>query len=206
MLRFIVFLFAVPLLHAQFSIQPNHSGNQSFHWKNGALDAEGQTVEQLLQFAYHMQSGCTLGPAWISEKTFDVHGSAPDEKQARPLLQQALTDKFKLAVRRETRPLDVYILQAGADAEAKLANPSAPDGEQMSHIRGKNLSSESIARYLASWLGKPVLDETGLKGRYVVNITWDANNSKNLIPAVERVGLSLHQDHRPVEALVVSEN
>jgi uncharacterized protein (TIGR03435 family) len=206
MLRPTVFLLAIPLLHAQFSIEPNRSGNQSFRLKNGTLEAEGQTVEQLLQFAYHMQAGCTLGPAWITEKVFDVHGVANAGEKVRPLVQEALRDHFKFVVRKETRPMDVYVLKAGPDAEAKLGNSSAADGEEMSHIRGKDLSAESIARYLSSWFGKPVIDETGLHGRYAVNITWDANNSDNLIPAVERVGLRLEKDRRPVDVLIVSVN
>jgi uncharacterized protein (TIGR03435 family) len=201
MVRFAVLLLAVPLLHAQFTIQPGQSANQSFHLKNGTLDAEGQTLEQLLQFAYHLETGCVIGPAWISEKTFDIHGTAGPEEKIRPLLEQALANHFKLSVRKEIRPMDVYVL-TGSLASATATE----DGENMSHIRGTNLSPESIARYLSSWLGKPVLDETGLKGRYTVDITWDATNSANLIPAVERAGLHLQKDRRPVEVLVVAEN
>lgn len=198
MLRSALLLLTIQLLHAQLSIEPSRAEDQSFRLKNGALDAEGQTVEQLLQFAYHMQAGCILGPAWISEKTYDVHGASK-------LLQPALTDKFKFVIRKETRPMDVYVLKAAPDAESRLSNSATTDSEQMSHIRGKNLSSESIARYLSSWLGMPVIDETGLHGKYTVDITWDANNPDNLIPAVERAGLHLEKDHQPVEVLLVSE-
>jgi uncharacterized protein (TIGR03435 family) len=197
MFRCTLVLLALPLLDAQFAIQPNHSEKQTFHLKDATLDAEAQTLEQLLQFAYHMQSGCTLGPGWISEATYDVHGSASDGRQVRPQLQQALTEQFKLVLRKETRPMDVYVL-AGTPVPA-----AGPEGEALSHIRGKNLSTESIARYLASWLGKPVVDETGLHDRYTVDIAWDANDSVNLIPAVERIGLKLRKDRRPVEVLVV---
>jgi uncharacterized protein (TIGR03435 family) len=198
MLRIALVLVAAPLLHAQFTIQPSTSENQSLQLKNGMLDAEGQTVEQLLQFAYHLQAGTVIGPAWIGEKNFDVHG-------AKSQLQQALTEHFKLDCKRETRPMDVFVLKATPDAEARLTSSGAVDTDGMSHIRGTNLSAESIARYLSSWLGKPVIDETGLHGQYAVNITWDANNSNNLISAVERAGLRLEKDRRLVEALVVTE-
>lgn len=206
MLRIALVLLAAPLLNAQFKIQPNQSGKQSFQLKNGTLDAEGQTLEQLLQFAYHLQAGAAIGPSWMSEKTFDVHGTTPPGEKVRPLLRKALIDYFNLAVKTETRPVDLYVLQASPDAEAKLASAGTPDNDSMSHIRGKNLSADSIARYLSTWLGKPVIDETGFKGKYTVDITWDANKTENLIPAVEHAGLRVKQDRRPYEVLVVTEN
>lgn len=204
MVRVALALLMTPLLQAQFTIQASQSANQSLHSKDGTLQARDQTLEQLLEFAYHLETGALVAPAWMSEKTFDVDGAAVSGEKVRPALQQALVDHFRLAVSKETRPMEVYVLRASPDAEVKLASSATADNDKLSHIRGKYLSSDSIARYLSSWLGKPVINETGLLGKYTVDITWDANNSANLIPAVEHAGLHLEKDHRPVEVLVVN--
>ncbi|HXD73670.1 MAG TPA: TIGR03435 family protein, partial [Vicinamibacterales bacterium] len=99
------------------------------------------TLRELVTFAYPRQSGrlrgdteITGGPSWINADHFDVIGKIPEGKglgfdagntgsasvtsaqlsaidQVRAMVRAVLVDRFKLAVRHETRELPAYELQ-----------------------------------------------------------------------------------------------
>jgi len=53
-------------------------------------------------------------------------------------------------------------------------------------------------------LGKPVFDETALKGRFDYELRWDVANPQSFLAAVrEQLGLELVEARRPLEYLVV---
>jgi uncharacterized protein (TIGR03435 family) len=52
-------------------------------------------------------------------------------------------------------------------------------------------------------LGAPVLDETKLAGSYKIKLTHEEGSAASLIQAVEKLGLRLMKERRPVEFLVV---
>jgi uncharacterized protein (TIGR03435 family) len=111
------------------------------------------------------------------------------------MLQTLLEDRFKLRVRRETRELPVYDLAVGKNGPK--FRPSTDDGKSgvagltNGAIRWHNISME----YLADWisplpsLGRPVVDRTGLPGRYDLTLVYDGGADKNAPPAEVKAGL-----------------
>jgi uncharacterized protein (TIGR03435 family) len=91
------------------------------------------------------------------------------DAQLRLMLQALLADRFKLAFHRQSKEIPVYALVLGKNGP-KL-HPSESDGESTTKgnklsIEVKNTSMAQLADLLTNPLGRPVMDETGLKGRY----------------------------------------
>jgi bla regulator protein BlaR1 len=159
------------------------------------------------------------------------------------MLQALLADRFKLTLHRETKDLPVYAL-AIAENGPKLqeANPgdtyasgiNGPNGHPggPGNIRmgrgtliGQALSMADFVRALSDQLGRPVLDKTGLTGKYDLTLRWTPDDSQlpmlretesthsapppapsgsSLFTAIqEQLGLELESRDSPVETLVI---
>ncbi len=147
---------------------------------------EGYTIYGLVMDAYGLRDfQLKISPDIPKE---DVYGTmydivarapgsgAPKMEEARLMLQNLLADRFKLRVHRETREMQVYALRVGKGA-AKLTASSA-GGQCSVHGElakdGRNDEEvfsgcpiEELADRLGNLIGnRPVLDQTGLSGRY----------------------------------------
>jgi uncharacterized protein (TIGR03435 family) len=84
----------------------------------------------LIQLAYGVRAFQITGePSWVNDERYDVDAKAEgitSSDQVRPMLQALLADRFKLAVRRETRTGRVYDLVA-ARGGLKIT-PTPPGG------------------------------------------------------------------------------
>jgi uncharacterized protein (TIGR03435 family) len=124
---------------------------------------------------------------------------------------QAIQATFGLTVKRETRPVKVLVLKANAASAEKLAR-STNDGRNelygWNSIVGLNRSLGSFAGGLENAAGQPVIDETGLTNLYSFDVQWDQQdarhpNPKGMAAAVEKLGLQLTPDKRPMELVIV---
>lgn len=107
----------------------------------------------------------------------------------RKRLQALLASRFQLAVHTETRQLPIYALVMAKNGP-KLQPNLSPDGtiQNMSTghamFKGYRASMDAIAQGLAGLTGRPVRDETGLKGFYDFSLAWtpDAPSSPRWRP------------------------
>jgi uncharacterized protein (TIGR03435 family) len=166
------------------------------------------------------------------------------KEQFREMLQNLLAERFKLVVHREKREMSAYELQVakgGAKlktAEEKAAQdgskktvteesklgkdgyPTLPDGYQMSWINDRarmrypRQTMKQFVGLLEGQLGGPVVDSTGLNGKYDIELFWASDfpaerdgasePRPNLIQAVqEQLGLRLVKKREPIEIIVV---
>jgi uncharacterized protein (TIGR03435 family) len=166
------------------------------------------------------------------------------------MVQSLLEDRFQLKVHSETRELPVYELTvAKGGPKAKLAEdqsppmmpePGAPPPLPAGAVprglmrmgRGdfedSAISIDSLASALAAlYLGRPVIDKTGLKGFYDIKLRWMPDPASNagpfqpgapiagpdtaadpsglsILTAIqEQLGLKLESAKGPVEMLVI---
>ncbi len=72
------------------------------------------TLKNLIQIGWHLQAFRIVGgAAWMDSTRYDVEAKAegtPSEDESRLMLQSLLVDRFRLALRRETRELPMYAL------------------------------------------------------------------------------------------------
>jgi uncharacterized protein (TIGR03435 family) len=196
--------------------------------------------------AYGMQDLSLIsgGPTWADQKRFDIEAKYDvsqypnlTREQQQAMLQQLLEERFKLAVHHEAKDSPLYALVVTASgAKIEETKPeeilkSRLDGHPMCHIyssrRGtlglKGCTMGDLANMLyggaRSDLGRRVVDQTGLKGRYTVELHWAPINTANPTDAApgasdasgpsiftavkEQLGLELKPTKGPVDTLVI---
>jgi uncharacterized protein (TIGR03435 family) len=211
---------------------PNHPVGLRIH--HGTLNVDDARLRQIIGLAYGIQRvNVQGGPDWLDTDKYNIiakAGSAdasPDQIKA--MLQTLLADRFKLALHRETKELPVYTLVVGKNGsklqEAKeeerttVTNGAAAGRIQMTFQKH---TLATLVNTLANMLGSPVLDKTGLTGRYDFKLEWApdlprrVNGDPPLINGVpvesgpdiflalqEQLGLKLEKKKGPAEVLVV---
>ncbi|HZQ45797.1 MAG TPA: TIGR03435 family protein, partial [Verrucomicrobiae bacterium] len=173
--------------------------------------AFNKSVSKLLQNAYQIREPRIVYSGKPPEGTYDYIVTVPDHQlQA---LQAAIKKKFGLVGRKETRDADVLVL--------RVARKNAPGIKPTPEPRAINLNNASAGQFiirnepmanishsLELYLKTPLIDKTGLTGRYDVELTWDATeqdyNPEGMRQAIlDQLGLELVSDHQTIEMLVV---
>jgi uncharacterized protein (TIGR03435 family) len=197
---------------------------------HGTLTLTNTTLADCLRFAYSLTSDSLMaGPDWIKSKEHRytiVAKAAPETTRAEMLrmLQVLLTERFKLEFHREPREMSYYALvpsKKGPKIElAKTDGPGPDESNGGGRIVRRQLSMLMLATLLARFelRGATVLDQTGLKGLYGVNLEWtpgtnvnadsNANADGAAGPSIftalqEQLGLKLEAKKGPVEVMVI---
>lgn len=206
------------------SVKPNnsHSYNMGIEDNKGMWRATNITPKMLIVNAYEILEDQLLGvPSWADSERFDIQGKyedqpGPNAGQRRELLrlQSLLADRFQFKMHRETREGKGYFLVVAKNGP-KLTPASVPQGMTASpgHMEFKGTTIEMLARNLASRVHGPVMDHTGLTGRYDLTIDYDPDPmgsgpsdspKPSLFTALqEQVGLKLEPTKAPIEMLVI---
>jgi uncharacterized protein (TIGR03435 family) len=166
------------------------------------------------------------GPGWVDSERydFDARGentyAGPD--QIKVMVQALLTDRFKLAVRRETQDAQVYTLVVGKSGpkieEAKDGGRHVINWAGRGQIEFDGVGIVGLVNVLSPLLGSPVVDKTALRGLYNFRLEFTNPQVQRLSndgqPAVdsrpdlfgaveEQLGLKLEAKKGPVEVLVI---
>jgi uncharacterized protein (TIGR03435 family) len=100
--------------------------------RNGRYEIKNATMLDLIRTAWGFDADKILeGPNWLELDRFDViakipTGAATDAQKT--MLQSLLEDRFKLVVRKETRPLTTWALVSGKQPHLKQADGSGSTG------------------------------------------------------------------------------
>jgi uncharacterized protein (TIGR03435 family) len=141
------------------------------------------------------------------------------------MLQGLLGERFGLRIHRQTEQRPAYILAVGKGGPKFKA--AEPDESTNYRITGNSISLERgdlarMAQILATALGRPVIDRTGLSGHYDLSLQWDdapigeggvpgldapvaqGDDRGSIFSAIQdQLGLRLVSQRAPVEVIVV---
>lgn len=212
------------------TVKPNTPSDQgdSIHTDGRRVTIERYSVQGMLLFGYGVQKSQLAGvPEWAKTDLFDVDGLAtaegkPDVRQLRVMMRKVLDERFGMKLHHEQREMPVYALTI-AKGGAKIApNTTHPNGlveQRSTETSGqqtlvyKNTSMAELAQTLMFNVDRPVVDRTGLTGRYDVQLKWTMDESKaptdgtaapGLFTAIqEQLGLKLEPVKAPADVLVV---
>jgi uncharacterized protein (TIGR03435 family) len=218
-------------------IKPADPANTRFGMGFGpdgsTLTVDGLTVIQMIREAYGvLPDEVTVRPSaatggWFDSERFDISAKSEGrgtvaKEQSNLMLRQLLADRFGLVFHRETKELVVYSLVVGKNGpklkEGGTVSPDQPpylSGPAPGRLVGTRASMASLTRALSRSLGRPVNDETGLRGQYDFTLVWspdDANvtgsagdaSGPSLFTAVQdQLGLRLESKKAPVETIVI---
>jgi uncharacterized protein (TIGR03435 family) len=196
------------------------------------------TLKLLIAAAYDLNPRTIFGgPSWVDSDHYDILAVTPGEVQPThdeqmTMLRSLLTDRFKLTFHREPKVFSIYELQvakSGPKLKASTALPDAPAvvGPAVVYpervvLPGRNATMGNLVSLLQrAILDRPVLDKTGLSGRYDFDLEWApdetqfggglppasaAATSPPLFEAIQQqLGLRLEATRGPVQALVVEQ-
>jgi uncharacterized protein (TIGR03435 family) len=196
------------------------------------LSAVNVSVSSLITFAYTLHPRQIVdGPGWIESERFDVAAEAAegDEALMRILVQRLLADRFHLAFHLSSKRLAVYQLSP-ANGGPRLANkPGDPHGRGTFgfHALGIMEVHDATMAEFAGWMqryvmDRPVIDQTGVSGRYTFQLNWKADEfqftpiarslptapGSNELPDLytaldQQLGLKLKPTQAPVEVLAI---
>jgi len=222
----------------------------------GRLVVKNAPLKSLVTLAYDVQDfQISGGPTWVSTARYDVtakadavtaeddpHKITTDEQREkfqqrqRMRIQALLADRFQLKIGRTTKELPIYALKVAKNGP-KLQESKEEGGNQFQGVRmnrpgdvtaGK-VGMQFLTRILAHSVGRPVIDQTGLTGKYDFKLEWtpDQNqpggfggpgpgpdgalrpppvdpNGPSIFTAIEeQLGLKLESQKGPVEMLTI---
>jgi uncharacterized protein (TIGR03435 family) len=198
---------------------------------------KNMTLKNMIGVAYSLAPKLISGgPAWIDTVRFDLIGDMPGEtrpklEQALEMLRALLSDRFQVKFHHERKELSVYKLvtaKGGPKLESSTAPAEAPytlmfqptkDGILLPG-RNATMAQFAAAMQLAP-LDRPVIDKTGLFGRFDFDLEWEPDetqfhghgarppgaadsNKPNIFTAIQQqLGLKLESAKGPVELFVV---
>jgi uncharacterized protein (TIGR03435 family) len=164
--------------------------------------------------------------------------------QVMKMLQALLADRFQLSIHRETKEMPIYALlvaKNGPKLEASREgcfdptagipppptlpgqSPSRPCGgfnNSSNQMLGAKVGMSHFAANLSKFIGRTVVDRTGLKGTYDIALRWtpyegqaflaptepppaDGSQPSIFTAVQEQLGLRLESQRGPVEVLVI---
>ena len=162
----------------------NESKNYSFEGR--IFKAENYNVEDLLALGYGLHTRQVIGePAWFGSALYDIEGipdlpGRPNQQQKCLMIQKLLADRFGLRFHIEKRPLAVYaitVAKSGPRLTRSIADADAPERfhwvGRLGDLKVDNMTiSEFAIWFQKNVTDKPVVDHTGLTGRYDFTLTW----------------------------------
>ena len=197
-----------PLLRAM--VRPALSDEQTMAFGAGTWFGTGVDARSALALAFEVSETRLIAEGALPEGLFDMAFAAPpeDEQALFGLIRHAVPAALAVEARLEKRPLDVWLLRVPEGGKPALVAgdgpPSFHTDRAKGRLRGEAMRTFMLAGSLERTLGRPVLDETGLGGRYKIELTWDPQRPEDLPAAVrEQLGLELAPARREVEVLVV---
>ncbi|HET6180839.1 MAG TPA: TIGR03435 family protein [Candidatus Sulfotelmatobacter sp.] len=227
-----------PPVFAVGTIRPSKQGarGNSFRVKGNRFEATNASLNDLISFAYDLHAKQIANDRdWGWADKFDVAAQAdsenqPTEQQWREMIQKLLSESFKLRLHRTRKELSVYVLSVAEDGARLKRSKGDPNGlPQVSleagAIAAANASMADLAEAMQrAVVDRPVIDQTGIKGRYDFSLGWTSDNSQfgtnaaknpsatdtHLPPALpaairEQIGLRLDATTAPLDVLVVDQ-
>ncbi|HEY2015733.1 MAG TPA: M56 family metallopeptidase [Bryobacteraceae bacterium] len=163
----------------------------------GKLHIANATLRFLIKIAYDIgDDQLTGGQGWVGSKRFDLAATpdmpvggdlknmAPDQilafhKPTRLRLQRLLADRFQLELRRESTPMPIYSLVLAKGGPKKLTPTKSTGDPQLNgkFVNGMfnavGVDMNTLAHFLSEGkTGRPVVDMTGLKGKFDFHLEW----------------------------------
>ncbi len=204
-------------------------------WEPGGRYSANLPGSMLVQIAYGTPQRTLLGyqlidaPAWLKNARYDITGKTRSDltstdvaqlaKKGTQYLQSLLADRFKLRVHHETRQLQRYrLVRARADGRhgPRLRPTTCADPAEAcilqhgpNRYKFEGVTIARLAADLSGNLSQVIADDTGLAGRFDVELEWsldqnESDDKPSLFTAIqEQLGLRLNFERNPVDVVVI---
>jgi uncharacterized protein (TIGR03435 family) len=151
-----------------------------FRVEQRRLSIANNDVKRMICWAYDIHPEQVIGaPEWTETERFDITAipdgeGQPNYYQYKAMLQKLLADRFKLKFHHDSKVFSVFVVTVAKGGPkmtpTAIDDPNAQPGMFFSGNGvwpGSNISMKDFANMMQrNILDRPVVDRTGLKGRY----------------------------------------
>ncbi|HWF10941.1 MAG TPA: M56 family metallopeptidase, partial [Bryobacteraceae bacterium] len=224
------------------TVRENRSGGDGWRLgppQHGGVSIDNLQLHRIIASSFQIQDSLVFGPDWLNSTRYDIVGKGPDPSVTNPevweMMRSLLAERFHLKYHVESRQLPIYALTV-AKGGPKLKRPEdGPCGEKIRAGEScagigpiapfaagiTNTTIGALVSALArSVQDRPIVDKTGLTGKYDALVRWMPDNMKpgdfaNVAPELrpddvslftaleEQLGLKLEAQKGPIDVLVV---
>jgi uncharacterized protein (TIGR03435 family) len=210
---------------------------------DGMVAIRGWSLKELILFAWGSGTGLhpslisSGGPSWFDHDRYDIVAKPegpriPSQDERKQMVKALLVERFHLEFHNEPKDTAVYALVVGENDPRMKERKPDDGGSPFSllldglHLPGKYASMAQLADILQSPIprtdpereNRPVIDRTGLTGRFDFDLTWapdpplsggrggatDLASVPDLFTAVqEQLGLKLEPRKASMEVLII---
>jgi uncharacterized protein (TIGR03435 family) len=170
--------------------KPNQPG-KGFGFRGDRFTTRNTNLNDLIAFAYGLHAKQIIdAPAWFGTDLYDIEGKPdadgrPNSKQMQTMVQKLLADRFKLTFHHDKRELSVYVISVASGGPKITKSTAAPDDPPAFFFRAlgdltvRNQNMTEFATWMQSGvMDKPVVDQTGLSGKYDFQLKWTPDESQ----------------------------
>jgi uncharacterized protein (TIGR03435 family) len=202
--------------------------NASVRMNGRQMVMENRTVETMLLIGYGVHKKQIMNaPDWIRTDRWDIRGvpdvpGQPNIRQMQALTRKLLVERFGLTTHTGKRQMEVYALRVAKGGEKMTPSAGDPNGLPDENdrdnggvrtMRVANASMGEFALIMKFFMDRPMVEQTGLSGRYDFRLQWTFDDSNaltdgsappGLFTAIqEQIGLRLEPVKAETDVLVV---
>ena len=215
------------------TIKPNLSGRSDRRIQiDRQIRATNTSLKDLIKFFFDVhEQQIEGGPDWMNTDRFDIVAQPATEAEISPeqmntIIRKLIAERFNMTFHREERKMPVYTITVDESGSKMVKGdpngPGDPDFNGLGNLKAKAMSMDELAGVLKGVvLDRPVLNRTGLEGKYVFTLIWAPDESQfpgvrqrpsaqalagrgDIVTAMrEQLGLKLEATEAPVEILVI---
>jgi uncharacterized protein (TIGR03435 family) len=195
-------------------------GTNSLYSRRGrnSLEMHGIPLRSIVSDLWDIPPSRITGQALHDRTAYDLSLSIPVARPSdfRSWARDVIAAAFHLKINREKRDTDVWILAKTGATPAGLEplgtitdfnnvgiSPAPPPAAGFL-FKLVNTDVSFIAQFMEPAAGKPVIDETGIVGRYDFHVSYTKAAPDGLIEALRNSGFKLEPGRRTIEFLAVS--
>jgi len=189
----------------------------------GRVHFVGVAIQTLVLDAFRIQDYQLFSQTNLLRGRWDVEATMPTDsspEQVASMFRTLLKDRFRLQEHSEKRAIPVYALtsvpgnklQPTMDPSGRLVLTSGTPSTFRIYGRGP---MSGLANLLGRQVGRPVLDQTGLEGRYEIGLEYsrdvnlenaagaDSSDPSLFTVLKEKLGLKLESKKEDIDCVVV---
>jgi len=201
-------------------------------WTDGSpnqIRMLGMNLKQLMTFAYDVESYRIDGSGVLPPESYDVIAKIPEDTVRLPdearwarirlMTRALLSSRFKLSLHLGSTEMAVYrLVVAKGGSKIRELGPNPGDNvvvnRRQGHLSAEQMPMSQFIGILRGELKRPVLDATGIRGVFDVELDWapanvrDATATPDNRPSLftvigEKLGLKLVPAKTAIDVLVV---
>lgn len=160
-------------------------------WRGQEMQVVNFSLADLVKFAYDLQDKQIVNaPGWMPTDKFDIDAKPdtpgqPSGQQLKGMVQKLLADRFALKFHNDQKEMSAYVLVVGKDGPKMKQNTSNPNGlpglffGPIGTLHVMNATMKNFTTLMQSTvLDRPVVDKTGLNGRWDFTLKWTPDESQ----------------------------